>query len=276
MRVIKSINNNIAICLDSQGKEVVAFGKGVGFRKPPYEIDLRQIEKTYYNIDAELIHMLHDIPPEIFEISADIVNKISMTLSNPVDANIVVTLADHIAFCVQRYRKNMTLKMPIIYDIQHMYEAEMGIGMYGLKLIEKRMKIRLPREEAAYMAIHIVNAEAQYKNKRTLNDEEMIEHVTEMIETDFQIKIDRNNFNYSRFVSHMHYLFKRGKENHLIHTENEKVFQDICREFPMTYGCSKKVCQYVEKKLKVKLTDEEIMYLMLHINRLCTREDCYQ
>ena len=38
MKVIKKINNNVAICLDNNGKELIAFGNGIGFPKVPYEI----------------------------------------------------------------------------------------------------------------------------------------------------------------------------------------------------------------------------------------------
>ena len=33
MKVVKKINNNVAICLDSNNCELVAFGKGIGFPK---------------------------------------------------------------------------------------------------------------------------------------------------------------------------------------------------------------------------------------------------
>ena len=39
MKVIKNINNNVAICVDDNGHEVVAMGKGIGFSKPPYEVE---------------------------------------------------------------------------------------------------------------------------------------------------------------------------------------------------------------------------------------------
>lgn len=38
MKVVKNIHNNISLCIDSKGNEVVAFGKGIGFMKPPYEV----------------------------------------------------------------------------------------------------------------------------------------------------------------------------------------------------------------------------------------------
>ena len=43
MKVVKCINNNVAICLDDDNNELVAFGKGIGFKKPPFE-SKRQIE----------------------------------------------------------------------------------------------------------------------------------------------------------------------------------------------------------------------------------------
>ena len=60
MKVIKNINNNVSLCLDSQNNEVVVFGKGIGFMKPPYEIDLKQIQRTYYGIDSSYISMIND------------------------------------------------------------------------------------------------------------------------------------------------------------------------------------------------------------------------
>ena len=44
MKAIKKINNNVAICLDSHNRELVAFGKGIGFPKMPYSI-----QESFYN-----------------------------------------------------------------------------------------------------------------------------------------------------------------------------------------------------------------------------------
>ena len=51
MQVIKKLNNNFAICLDKEGNELVAYGKGIGFPKTPYELtDLSKIDRTFYVI----------------------------------------------------------------------------------------------------------------------------------------------------------------------------------------------------------------------------------
>ena len=64
MKIIQNINNNVAICLDDNNHEVVAFGKGIGFRKPPYEIELSQIDRTYYNLSSHYIALLDELPEE--------------------------------------------------------------------------------------------------------------------------------------------------------------------------------------------------------------------
>ncbi len=274
MRVIRCINNNVAICLDSGGKELVAFGKGIGFKKPPFDISLAQVERTYYDVDTSYISMINDLPKEIVDISDEIVDHARVMLDAEMNSNVIFTLADHINFCIERYRKNMNFKLPITYDIEQLFEKEVEVGRFALKLIRNRLGIYLPREEAAYIALHLINYEEKQKYNVDLSDDEVIENITHIIEEEYDMSIEREDFNYSRFVSHMNYLFKRGKHQELIKTDNSRIFQELVKNYPKTYEVSIKVSDYLDKAMHIKLTDEEKLYLILHINRLCTREDC--
>jgi beta-glucoside operon transcriptional antiterminator len=220
--------------------------------------------------------MINDIPKQIIDISSTIVDYARMKINKPFNPNIVFILADHLNFCIKRYEKNININLPITYDIQHLFEKEYRIGEYGLKLIQKELKIYLPKEEAAYIAMHLVNAQEQKNNTFDDTDEDLIDAVTKIIENESKIKIDKNNFSYSRFVSHMYYLLKRGRSKHLIVSSNMETYELIRKEYPQTFQCSEKVSSYLNKKLNIVLSDEEKLYLMLHINRLCTREDCNQ
>ena len=277
MQIIKNINNNFAIAIDGAGNRLIVSGKGIGFGGVPRTLDdITRINRSYYDIDEAYISMINEIPEEIIDISNRIVDKARMVIDNPISSNIVFTLADHINFSIQRYKKKMNIKLPIVYDIQHLFENEMNIGEYGLKLIHKELNIYLPKEEAAYIALHIINAEEQDRNKKVNQDEEIIDKITDIIEREYDIKINKDNFNYSRFVSHMHYLLKRGKTKHLIYSDNNTIYDKLKNDYQKTYDCVKKVSEYLHRILKIELTDEEKLYLMLHINRLCTREDCNQ
>ena len=88
--------------------------------------------------------------------------------------------------------------------------------------------------------------------------------------------MDRDSFNYYRFVTHMHYMMKRTLDNTMIDSQNRDLFESMKKEYPAIYSCSVKVAALIEQRLQKSLSEEEILYLILHINRLCAREDCDQ
>ncbi len=276
MKVIKKINNNVAICLDQNGKELIAFGKGIGFPKMPYEIDdLRKISRTYYGVNPKLTNLLNDIPEEIFEISATIVDYSKSKIQYQLNSNAVFTLADHINFAIQRYNEKNMIKMPILYDLEHLYAIEVDIGKRAVLYINKKMNIHLPMSEAAGIALHFINAENIQKNSsEEFDDKQIISDITKLIEDVLNIKINKRSFNYSRFVTHMQYLLKRQKGHIEISSENKKLYQKLIEEFPDVYQCSRKINEYTQKVLQWNLADEELLYLILHINRLSSRGDC--
>lgn len=100
MKILKSINNNVALCVDSDGNELVVFGKGVGFHKIADEVELSRIERTYYDVDVSYIAMINEIPEDIIKISDKIVLYARTLLENNISSNLVFTLADHIHFCI--------------------------------------------------------------------------------------------------------------------------------------------------------------------------------
>ena len=276
MKAIKRFNNNIVLCITNKGKEVVAFGKGLGFHEIPYEVELSKIERTFYSVKDEYLKMINDIPEDVIKISSDVIDFAREQLNYPFNGNIVFTLADHITFAIKRYQDHINFKLPIIYDINYLFEKELEVGKYALQLIKKKYHIHLPQEEATYIALHLINAKEQMDIEKENIDEKIIQQIINIIENEYCITINKNHFNYSRFISHMYYLLKRSKQKHLLSSDNHILYDKTKEEFPKTYNCTKQITQYLLNQFKIDLTDEEELYLMLHINRLCTREECYQ
>lgn len=271
MKVVKNINNNVSLCLDSKGREVVVFGKGIGFTKPPYEIPLEKVQRTFYDLNSNYLTVIAQIPEEIIALSSDIVDYANRSLNYQYSNNIVFTLADHIQFAIKRKKENMHIKLPLLYEVRQLYPTEMEIGTYAVKMIEKRLRVKLPDEEAASITLHLID----YRTKSisaSSGEKNLIEKSTKLIESHFHISIDRNGFNYSRFVTHMHYLMDRANKDESISSENEKLFLTLKKEYPESYQCALEINQLMD----VLLSNEELLYLILHINRLCIREDCYQ
>lgn len=278
MKIIKKLNNNVAIGVDDNKREVIVFGKGIGFQKMPYELnDLSIIDRTYYDIDNKYLGLLEEIPEVIFELSSKIVNYALLKTDKEFNANIIFTLADHINFAVQRFKKHINFKFPISNDIKCLYEEETKVGQEGIKLINKKLNINLSDDEAIGIALHFINAENIIETKKVkMNKEQIIEDIINIIENDFLVDIDKKGFNYSRFTSHIHYLLKRRNNKEIVSSENIMLFESMKQKCDKTYSCVYRIKKYLQELLKWDLNQEELLYLMLHINRLCSREDCNQ
>lgn len=274
MRAIKKINNNIAICIDGNGNEVVVFGKGVGFHEMPYEIkDLSLIERTFYGISSQHFGLLKEISKEVFEATSVIVEYASLHINANLNPNLIFTLADHINFAIDRYRRNINVKTPYVGDIKNLYENEYHIGEKAVLYINKKFGIHLRKDEAISIALHLINAERFDDIKQgQLDDEKIIDSIIDIIEKQMNIKINRNGVNCARFITHLKYLIKRLTDDVSSSSENKMMFETMKDNYPEVYKCACNACKYLNTITNKTLNDEEIMYLMLHINRVCSRE----
>lgn len=274
MKVIKKINNNVALCLDGNQRELIAFGKGIGFKPIPYELtDLSVIERTYYGISPEYQGLLKEIPKEIFDVSGMLVDLAANSIDADFNRNLVITLADHINFAIDRYKKSIHIKPPYVGNLAYLHEAEYKVATQAVACINQCFGVRLPKEEAAAIALHLINAENSVAPKADFLDAStMISDVIGLIEKRENITIDRSGFNASRFITHMEYLLARIRNNETLENNNDKLFNNLKQEYRETYLCAEDVRTYLQQKTGKNLGSEEMSYLMLHIERFCSRE----
>ena len=277
MQVIKKLNNNFAICLDKEGKELIAYGKGIGFPKVPYELtDLNQIDRTFYDIDHKYLDLLPELPEKVLDFTAKLVDIAHNELQYELNPNLVMTLADHIHFCIQRARKKIVVQMPLICEIEQSFPKEAKIGKYAVRQMERRFAVQLNENEASGIAMSFVNARNSAEKKADTSIQkwfqEALEDTISIVEDTVGILIERDSFNFARYSSHLMYLLKRIDSNQALDTDNGIMYQSIREEFPEIAECIDKIEAYFEKKFDIQLSEEEKMYLMLHINRICVRE----
>lgn len=79
MNIKQVINNNIAICIDAQGDEIILIGKGLAFnKKKGDEIDYDRVEKRFYLEDrglyAKFKKLLQEVSMESINIADDIIS----------------------------------------------------------------------------------------------------------------------------------------------------------------------------------------------------------
>lgn len=276
MLAIRRINNNVALCRDGNGRELIALGKGIGFGEMPKELSLAQIERTFYDVDDKYHPLLTELPAAVLDFSARIVDIARNELSYQLNPNTVFTLADHINFAMERARKHIRVKMPLAYDVEQMYPIEYRIGRHTLRRIRKEFLITLPESEAAGIAMNLINnrmtPHQEPSAPDTMGDEEMLEDITDIVENHFHILVDRTSFNYSRYATHLQYLFGRIHAGKAINSDNLQLYKSLREEFPDIARCVERIADHIREVWDCELTEEEKLYLILHVNRICIKE----
>ena len=274
MEVIKKLGNNAAICKDNSGRELIALGLGIGFPKCQYTLDdLSKIERTFYNVDNEYLYLFENVDSNILALSADVIDLATTMLSVSLKENAIYTLADHLNFEVIRLNKGMIFNTPISNELRDLYPVEVKVAKYTLNLMKKKLNIELPEEEMYAIAMNIINSEEILSSTSDVSvKSEFILEIVHLIEAQMHISIDKNSFNYSRFASHMQYLFRRKSEYTEISSTNKKLFELLKNEYPMTYQCVLGIKELIFNKFNWNIGDEELLYLILHVNRLCSHE----
>ncbi|MDO4167884.1 MAG: PRD domain-containing protein [Eubacteriales bacterium] len=273
LQIIRKINTSAAIALDSAGREIVVLGKGIGFPAVPYELeDLGKIERTFYDVDPKYMDMIAELPKPILIASADITNQAEIDLNCELNPNLPFTLADHLNFAHERLKHGINLVTPIAYDIQNLYPREYAVRKMALTILQDQTGIILPEHEAVNVALHLINAEAESGDIHTLMmNMQIISEIDRIVEQEMQVKLDKNDYNYHRFVTHLRYLLLRlqseTQSEGEIYTESAVFYRD----YPQNYHCASSIANYLKNTWGWECTDDEIVYLMTHIRRLSER-----
>ncbi len=274
MQGIKKINNNVALCIDSQGRQVLAMGKGIGFGSFPKTIGLAEIERTFYHINDSHIQLVQDVPEEVLQLSDEVIKQAQNLLPYAISPNATLSMADHIHFAIQRMEQKIKVQMPLAYDVQLQYPVEMEIAENALMLIRKKLHQDLPKSETVGIALSLVNAKISTANAQESENQfdDMLRMVTETIEKHYDMQIDRSTFHYARFASHIYYLYQRICQKRPIDTENMDMYLKMKDSYPKAADCVSEIAREIQETYGEELSHEEQLYLMLHVNRVLVKE----
>ncbi len=272
MKAIRRINNNVAVCVDSAGMEVIAMGKGVGFGDLPRELSLSEVERTFYEVDDNVISGMSGVSPEVFALAVKVADRARQELDDEFGPNLAFTLADHIEFAIRRSKEGIRVRMPLACDVEQSCMGEYRIARQTLRTIERELGYRLPEEEAAGIALNLVNARMAPKEGKTSEeaqrDEEMLEDVTEIVENEFDVVIDRKSFAYSRYATHVMYLFDRLRKGKCLDTAVSGFLSNAQEQYPQGAACVEKIAEHIEASWDTPLSRDERLYLLMHVSRI--------
>ena len=274
MLILKKINNNVALASSDAGEEIVVFGKGVGFHEMPYELeDESVIQRVFRDVDEKCIGGFANIADDVLLVASDIVAMADKALDCALAGNLVVCLADHLQYALERTGDGIAIENPLSHEVAFVYPREVELGRRGIELVSERMGVNLPESEITSIALHLVNAEVDGMGSSqdmdlVMKSTVIFERATQVIEGQLGQQLDRTSYAYVRFVAHLRFLIRRLMRGGCKETENSGLFRQAARDFPDAYRCTAGINEYLKRDYNWSCSDEEMLYLMMHVNRL--------
>ncbi|MDI3530085.1 MAG: beta-glucoside operon transcriptional antiterminator [Thermoanaerobacter sp.] len=272
MIIEKIFNNNAIVAKDSDNRELVVMGRGIGFKKSVGEkVDETLIEKTFIlkqkDASEKFKLLLEDVPTEYVSICYDIIEYAKNMLNTKLNDYIYVTLTDHIYNAIKMFDEGLENPNPLIWEIKKFYPKEFQVGLKALEFIEDELNKKLPDDEAGNIALHLINAQINSSFNKVENVAEQtkkIHDILNIVMYTYGIALDEKSISYERFVTHLRFFFQRLNKKEQLKEVDDYLFKKVKTKYKKAYDCMLKI----EKYLETELSNEEKLYLTLHIQRV--------
>ena len=273
VKIARILNNNAVISTKDK-QEIIIIGRGIAFKKQVgEEVDQEQIDKIFTLENEDIMKkfktLIADMPIEYMEISEKIIAYAKMKLGKKLNDSIYIHLTDHIYFAIERYRNNLPIKNGLLWETRQLYKEEYEIGLEALNMVCEQFGVILPEDEAGFLALHIVNAELNEEMPIVKNMTKVMQEILTMVKYHFKIEFNENSLPFYRFITHLKFFAQRlVKGNHYNSTTDDGLYHVIQEKYPEAHKCSQKIKKFIESSYTYELTDEEMIYLTIHIERV--------
>lgn len=273
MKVHKILNNNVIVTLDKLGHELIIMGRGVGFKKKEGDIvDQTLIEKQFSLSNKDTLpkfaELLSEIPTDVITVSEIIIHHAKTMLSGKLQDSIYISLTDHIHFALERHKQGFDIPNGFLWEIKKLYPKEFIIGKYALQIIKDRLNVDLPEDEAGFITFHIVNAQLNDTMPNIVAMTKIMREILNIVKYHFKFEYDEDSLTYQRFITHLKFFSQRVLNNNFVASEDISLYEMIKEKYYQSYLCTKRIDLHLIQQYDHPLTDDESLYLTIHIERL--------
>ena len=277
-QIKKVLNSSVILVSDEQEKEYIILQKGIGYgRKSGQIVELSGESQIFVPLSStdrnQFLELLKEIPVEYLELSQKIVTYAENQLHTKLNEHIYLALTDHLHFAVERFKEKVVITNRVFWELKTFYPKEYQIGLYALDIVREKLGINLPEEEAANVAFHIVNAQkdedVQYDAMRAAK---LIGKIVTLVTYLMKCQPDKESIHYSRFISHLQYFAERFFSDKMLDSPDDFLYEQIEKGYPKALNCAERVRTLVLKEYDKAITNEEVVYLAVHIQRLISRD----
>lgn len=267
--VIKVFNNNIVL-VNSLGMEKILFAKGIGFGKKPGSIISKgtEISKIFSIEDEDNIANLNDMIKKVddgfFAECEEAIYEVSKAFDTDLNERIHIGLIDHLFVSVERLKNGDEIENPFLIETKTLYPKEFGLAEMVANKIGYYSNVEIPIGEVGFIALHIHSAINDGGISNTIKNTYMISEIIDHVEKKLGVNIDKGSLDYARFSTHIKFAIQRIMQDREESNELVKMIQLTYKE---SYAIAQEVADIIGKELKKDVTNEEIAFLTIHIER---------
>lgn len=273
----KALNNNVVLAKNEKHQEVVIFGNGIAFNKKPGEvIDESKISKVFtlqtQDLSLKMATLLKDVPVVYAEIAEEIIKYAKTKIHGPIGDYLFLALTDHIHYAVTRYKNDEEIHNVLLWEAKKFYKIEFEIGMKAIEIIKEKTGVEFNEDEAGFIAFHFANAQTEEQElNRTVKITQFVQDVLGIIKYHFGIEFDEDTWNYGRLITHLKFFAQRVLSKDIGQNDDDYLYEHVQQKYKKAFECVKKIEKYVANGYGVTITKAEMVYLVLHINRVTSR-----
>jgi len=269
MTILKILNNNVIVTRNEKRQEIVAMGRGIAFHKKPGDIiDPKQIDKIYalsdQGVSSKFQAMLTEIPMEYMLLSERVIDYAKIRLGKKLNDCIYVTLPDHISTAIDRYKENIVLGNPLLWDIRRFYPDEFDVGLKANQIVLEEFL----EDEAAFITLHFINAELNGQMKNVYGITQIMLEICTIVKEYFHMEFDESSLNYYRFINHVKFFAQRLLTEERYKDSDDDLLEVMKFKHKEAFQCAEQVKQMIQEKYNYDFGKEELLYLTVHIARI--------
>lgn len=275
LQIIKILNNNAVIAVNTDNSQVILLGRGIGHQhKKGDHISSTEVEETFVMTNKSLFplvqNLLVKVPTSLIDTTSQIVRYGQKFLNVPINQSVIINLTDHLDNAITRARDGVFTPNPMNYDIKRFYPKEYQVGEYARRLVAKNHYTNLAEDEAGFIAMHFVDASLGKKRHPAVSKiTSFVKTAVVMVQAALPNPVDESSLAWSRFLRHMQYMAIRVLEDHQDALKGDPELQDLVfSKYPTAHHIAENVKLKLQAEYQVKIGDNELMYMTMHIARL--------
>jgi len=202
-------------------------------------------------------------------LSGEIIDYAEQKLGKKLNEGIYISLSDHMYTAIQRIKEGLEVKNALLWEIKRFYKDEFAIGLKALDIIERETGIRLPEDEAGFIAFHLVNAQMDKEQVVVQEMTKLIQEVLTIVRIDLGIDMNEESVSFYRFVTHLKFFATRLFSEHTYNESSDQDLLDIIKDkYVKEFACITKIQTFIKQKYGYDLTSDELIYLTVHVAKI--------